>query len=603
MAVTERSTDTGRRGAQGLGVERRAPAATAVLHCLIAQADGTGIDTSVGLLFNHTVWGRDRVITALDVLPELQEAAAATILALAGLQGVRSDRRSEEEPGRIHSEHRDLRAWQGPVYLRRLFGALLAPVWGGDADGYTTYFSSDSTPLYVILVDEYAKLDPAILDLAYARKDGQTATLRESVRAALCWIEGHITPSGLVEVPKHNPLSLPPQVWRDSPTSNFDADGRMPSFLEPIAWLDIQILCVEALRRGAWLLRAAAPLPEDGELPEATAEALAEAELLEEDAAQIRDATLRCFWIPEQRYFGCALDRDGDQRRRLLTAVQSNAGWMLATGFLDGLPENESREYVEGVVRMLFSADMLTDVGLRGRALAHHNLLFRNYHENIWPVDTFMIAKGLRRQGFDELAEQLELRLLNAMNALGSHYEFFVVDDDGRVVDPQRKAGSGDGAGRARSAALATEMVPDRDLAWSVTAAWRIKRDRAARARNGGRRGADAEEWVRRLTVEVMEGKPLLGASRSAAEARRAVRLSDRHLAHWLGLLFSAATVVRQGVPVLAKKYVNVGVRGPVAGHLRLTGAPSRPAGPACCPAPVCDDGGGPKGAPPAAAR
>ena len=148
---------------------------------------------------------------------------------------------------------------------------------------------------------------------------------------------------------------------------------------------------------------------------------LGRAELMEDERQN--GATLRDFWMPARRYFGYAMDRGPDGRRRLLSATQSNAGWVLASGLLDDLPEEERRVYIEGIVRTLFSADLLTDAGLRGRALADSKPRFRNYHENVWPVDTFMTAKGLRRQGFDELAEQLEARLLNVMNALGSYYD------------------------------------------------------------------------------------------------------------------------------------------------------------------------------------
>ena len=69
--LAERSIRSGRRGSQRVATVRRVPASTPVLRRLIAQGNGTGIDTSAGLLFNHTIWGRDRAMTALDVLPEL----------------------------------------------------------------------------------------------------------------------------------------------------------------------------------------------------------------------------------------------------------------------------------------------------------------------------------------------------------------------------------------------------------------------------------------------------------------------------------------------------------------------------------------------------
>ena len=64
----------------------RPPSSLASVEKLVASAQGTGMDTSEGLLFNHSVWGRDRVITAFDVLTTSPEIARQTILTLARLQ-------------------------------------------------------------------------------------------------------------------------------------------------------------------------------------------------------------------------------------------------------------------------------------------------------------------------------------------------------------------------------------------------------------------------------------------------------------------------------------------------------------------------------------
>ena len=223
-------------------------------------------------------------------------------------------------------------------------------------------------------------------------------TVLESLLAACRWIVGHITAEGLVEAPKHNLLSLPSQTWRDSPTSNFDGDGRMANTADPVAHLDIQMLAMDALKSAAVLLRGSAA-GGDG-----FAGLAAEAVLFEERARVLAAATLAHFWMDDRQYFGFARDRDRDGRPRLLTAVQSNAGWLLVNSLFDDVPPTDRERYVGGIVRTLFGPDMLTDAGIRGRSLSYANPRFRNYHENVWPMDTFMIAKGLRRQGFSELA-------------------------------------------------------------------------------------------------------------------------------------------------------------------------------------------------------
>ena len=135
---------------------------------------------------------------------------------------------------------------------------------------------------------------------------------------------------------------------------------------------------------------------------------------------------------------------------------------MLAGGFFDGLPEAERALYVGGIVRRLFSPPLLTVAGVRGRGLDDSDPAFRNYHEHVWPMDNATIARGLRRQGFAELAGQLEARLLNALDALGGHDEFIAVDDAGLVVDPRpvaraHREHTGSGVGRR---ALPTRWSP-----------------------------------------------------------------------------------------------------------------------------------------------
>jgi hypothetical protein len=231
--------------------------------------------------------------------------------------------------------------------------------------------------------------------------------------------------------------------------------------------------------------------------------------------------------------------------------VQSNAGWMLATSFFDDLPETQRAALVGGIVRMLFSAELLTPAGIRGRGLADHNPCFRNYHENVWPVDTAAIARGLRRQGLDELAEQLEARLLNVANMLGGVFEFVTVDAQGRVLDPRLTA-----AGAARLfggpvPGLPTEMVPDEPMGWTATALLAVKRDRAARARAGrtvAERLAVRPDWLTDLTGEVLSSSaPVEVCTTRDQLEERYVVLAPAYLDHGRGLRHSVATVLVQG--------------------------------------------------------
>lgn len=61
----------------------------------------------------HALFGRDSLICSLQVLPARPEVAAATLRALAALQGRTQDADTDEEPGKILHEHRP----QAPDWL------------------------------------------------------------------------------------------------------------------------------------------------------------------------------------------------------------------------------------------------------------------------------------------------------------------------------------------------------------------------------------------------------------------------------------------------------------------------------------------------------
>ena len=199
------------------------------------------------------------------------------------------------------------------------------------------------------------------------------------------WIESHLDHGGLVVVPKHNVFSLPPQTWRDSPTSNFDEHGRMPNVVEPMAYLDVQALSADALEATAGLGAARGPPAARRRLVADALRDLAWAATLEDEAQALRMAAHATFWLEDEQYYAFAADRDAAGGLRVLRAIQSNAGWLLATRFFDDLPEEERARRVGGVVRRLFAPDLLTTAGLRGRALGDHAPSYRNYHENVWP--------------------------------------------------------------------------------------------------------------------------------------------------------------------------------------------------------------------------
>jgi glycogen debranching enzyme len=117
-----------------------------------------------GLPWFMTVFGRDSIITAYETMHVQSELALATLQALANLQSTDWDSWRDAEPGKILHE------------LRR--GILAAT---GKIPHTPYYGSHDSTPLWLILLEEYE------------RWSGNTTFVRsmeKHARAALQWLEG-----------------------------------------------------------------------------------------------------------------------------------------------------------------------------------------------------------------------------------------------------------------------------------------------------------------------------------------------------------------------------------------------------------------------------
>ena len=95
---------------------------------------------AAGLPWFMTLFGRDSLITSYQALPFVPELARTTLRVLAARQGTVVDDFRDEEPGRILHEIR--------------FGEL---VHFGERPHAPYYGASDTTPLFLVLLDEYER--------------------------------------------------------------------------------------------------------------------------------------------------------------------------------------------------------------------------------------------------------------------------------------------------------------------------------------------------------------------------------------------------------------------------------------------------------------
>ena len=390
----------------------------------------------------HCLFGRDSVRMAMDLLEDFPALARVTLLELARLQGVRRNPRSEEEPGRILHEHRRrgdrnrIKDWSFPYYG-----------------------SVDSTPQWINLLWAYCtRHGGGILDELIVNRRGRRVSLRHSLRSALGWLLGRLDDpagAGFLWVRRCGPWGLANQVWEDSGDAYYHADGVIFDFTRPYAPVAAQGYAYDALL-------AAADLLEDRPGPAAPRR-------LRERAADLRARVLSSFWQPDLGTFAPALTIEADGATRAARVPASSPGHLLASGLLDGL---EAEPFREQLIVRLTRDDFVCGAGLRTKASTAPRFAPGSYHNgSSWPMDTGVIADGLRRHGRHALADDLEARILRACVAAGGFPEFFRGDEDGglRVNTVTLDA-------LVHGVVLRLEQPPQAYQGWTATRVWRILR-------------------------------------------------------------------------------------------------------------------------------
>lgn len=329
----------------------------------------------------HALFGRDSLITSLQLLPDRPDVARATLRALAALQGTRDDVETDEEPGKIVHEYR-------PNADQR-FVDMGWPV----RDGELRYYgSADGTSWFLVVLDALG--DQALTD-----------ELSGAWPAAAGWLKRALERGGgLVRFgPRLSTGGLVQQGWRDTtdPHASYgggilDANGSVPD--PPVADADTQAVAVAALR-------AVARLSGDSLWDAMATETVALiAQSFSPDTMAVNSS--------DKRVIGAG----------------SQLGWLL---WADALPVDVRDAYAA----RLSSADVLTDFGLRTLSSSQPQFAAAAYHRGaVWPFDSWLGWGGLRAAGFTDEAERVRTGVLGALERLGGAPELYAVTQDG----PQR---------------------------------------------------------------------------------------------------------------------------------------------------------------------
>src|SRR5215475_14163218 len=178
-----------------------------------------------GIPWYSTTFGRDALITAIEMLWVDPRIARGVLRRLAALQATTRDPQSDAEPGKIlHEMRAGEMAALGEVPFRLYYGSV------------------DSTPLFVLLAGLYLDQTGDVATIA---------ALWPSIEAALAWIDHYGDPDrdGFVEYARQTEQGLANQGWKDSVDSVFHADGRLAE--GPIALAEVQAYVFHAKQLAA----------------------------------------------------------------------------------------------------------------------------------------------------------------------------------------------------------------------------------------------------------------------------------------------------------------------------------------------------------------
>ena len=331
---------------------------------ILTTATPEGPYPYAGIPWYSTTFGRDGIITAMQMLWCDSRVAKGVLRRLAAYQAKDFDPLADAEPGKI---------------LHEMRGGEMAALREVPFKLY--YGSVDATPLFVMLAG------------LYTEHTGDIETLRElwpNIEAALGWIDGPGDPDrdGFVEYHRADENGLVNQGWKDSHDAIFHADGSIAR--GPIALCEVQGYVYAAKRAAA---RGARSLGKHSL-----------GDTLDAQAIKLAERFEAAFWCEDIGTYALALDG----QKRPCRVRTSNAGQVLFSGIA-------APERAESVMRDLMRPSFFSGWGIRTVAREERRYNPMSYHNgSVWPHDNALIAAGFARYGHKNAIDRVFKGLFDA---------------------------------------------------------------------------------------------------------------------------------------------------------------------------------------------
>jgi glycogen debranching enzyme len=337
-------------------------------------------------------FGRDALITAMQLLPFNPNLAKDTLQVTAYYQGDGYDAWRDMEPGSIMHELRH-------GEMTRLKMSPYSPYYG----------TMDAPPLFTMLFEQYIQRTKDLVMM----KD-----LWPNYEKALAWIDRHISPadtplSGFLSqryrgVGDNEVTGSKNIGWKDSGYSMrhiLAEDGKLHDPKYPIAPAEVQAYVYAAWQGAArlYMLRA----KEAGVDHETRDHFIQNAKKYKQKALTLQKQFNQQYWMPEKQFFATALQADGTQ----LASVSSNGIHALYGGIV-------YPDLAQKMVQRVLQKDMLSGWGVRTLSALEPSYDPLSYQNgSIWPHDNAMIVAGLSRYGLKSTAATITNQILSAANS------------------------------------------------------------------------------------------------------------------------------------------------------------------------------------------